>query len=200
MAPRIETRPATPDRWDDLGAVFGSRGDAAWCWCQFFRYGGREWRGSTREVNRERMHDQVFAGAGPPPGVIGYADGEPVGWCAIGPKAAYSRLRRSPVARAVDRPPDSPSDPETVWAVTCFQVSPRARRRGLADALLEGAVALARDHGATLVEGYPVDPSRRSSISSAELYHGPLSVFLRAGFEEVARPYPARAAVRRRLG
>ena len=28
---------ATPERWDDLLAVFGSGGDPAHCWCQWFR-------------------------------------------------------------------------------------------------------------------------------------------------------------------
>jgi GNAT superfamily N-acetyltransferase len=83
-----------------------------------------------------------------------------------------------------------------VWAVTCFVVRVGHRRRGVASALLDGAVDLARRHGAAVVEGYPVDTSARKA-SSAELYHGPLSVFGAAGFTEVARPSPARAVVRR---
>jgi hypothetical protein len=73
------------------------------------------------------------------------------------------------------------------------------RRRGLSSALLTGAVDLARDVGAALVEGYPVDPAVRSPGSAAELYHGVLSVFLRGGFSEVARPQPARPVMRLRL-
>jgi hypothetical protein len=66
----------------------------------------------------------------------------------------------------------------------------------MAGPLLAGAVALARDGGATVVEGYPVDVAVRASTSAAALYHGPLSVFLRAGFAEVARPAPDRPVVR----
>ena len=47
---------------------------------------------------------------------------------------------------------------------------------------------LAREHGATVIEGHPVDVDAKASASAAELYHGPLSVFLGAGFHEVARP------------
>jgi GNAT superfamily N-acetyltransferase len=80
--------------------------------------------------------------------------------------------------------------------VTCFVVRRGARRQGLAGPLLDGAVALARDAGATTVEGYPLDLAVRTSTSAAALYHGPLSVFLRAGFTEVARPAPDRPVVR----
>jgi GNAT superfamily N-acetyltransferase len=84
----------------------------------------------------------------------------------------------------------------TVWAVTCFVVRRPARRRGLAGGLLAGALDLARQGGATMVEGYPIDLAERPRTSSAELYHGPLQVFLRAGFTEVARPTPGRPVVR----
>ena len=59
---------------------------------------------------------------------------------------------------------------------------------------------LAREGGASLVEGYPVDPAVRRPSGAAELYHGVLSVFLAAGFTEVARPQPARPVVRLALG
>ena len=44
-----------------------------------------------------------------------------------------------------------------------------------------------------------MDLAVRGRTSAAELYHGPLSVFLRAGFTEVGRPQPARPVVRLRL-
>jgi GNAT superfamily N-acetyltransferase len=88
------------------------------------------------------------------------------------------------------------SDADGLWAVTCFVVRPGARRHGLATALLDGALTLAWRHGATQIEAYPVDTAV-GTPSSSELYHGPLSVFLRAGFVEVGtRPKPARVVVR----
>lgn len=191
---QLEVEPALPERWDDVVAVMGTRGDAAWCWCQYFRFDARTMRESTRDLNRERLHEQVVADDGPPPGVLAYLEGEPVGWCAVAPKVSYPRLQRSPVTRTTGADP-----PDRTWVVSCFQVRPAARRRGVTTELLEGAIGLARDHDATAVEAYAVDPSRRSSVSSAELFHGPLSLFLRAGFEEVARPYSARVVVRRDL-
>ena len=128
-----------------------------------------------------------------PPGVVGYLDGEPAGWCAVAPRPGYTRLTRSPLLRDLADPPLG--DP-AVWSVTCFVVRRPARRRGLSSVLLAGAVDLAREGGATLVEGYPVDPAVRRPAGAAELFHGVLSVFLAAGFAEVARPQPARPVVR----
>ena len=133
---------------------------------------------------------------GPPPGVLAYRDGEPVGWCAVAPRPTYTRLPRSEVLRGT--PPDE-LDAPAVWAVTCFVVPVAHRRTGVATALLDGAVRLAADGAARAVEGYPVDVAAKARVSSAELFHGPLSTFLAAGFREVRRPRPARPVVRLEL-
>lgn len=178
---------ATPDRWPAVELVMGTRGDPSRCWCQYFHLRGAAWRTSTRASNRAGLRAQVDAGL--PPGVLAYEDDEPAGWCGVGPKRGYPRLAASTVAA-------STGDADGVWAVTCFVVRVGMRRRGIADPLLAGAVDLARRHGARIVEGYPVDPRVRESVSSSELYHGPLGVFERAGFAEVTRPFSGRAVVR----
>jgi len=81
--------------------------------------------------------------------------------------------------------------------VSCFVVRVGHRRKGAAPALLDGAIAHARAHGAKVVEAFPVVAG--PGVSSAELYHGPLSVFESAGFETVARPSEHRAVVRMAL-
>jgi GNAT superfamily N-acetyltransferase len=191
-AERIAVHPSTPDRWDDLVEVFDGPGDPGRCWCQWFFRGAQADRVHA-DRNRAALADQVQQG---PPGVLGYVDGVPQGWAAVAPRPGYTRLTRSALLR--DVPADELGDP-AVWSVTCFAVRRPARRQGLAAALLDGAVELARARGAAVVEGYPVDLAGRKGISSAALYHGPLSVFLRAGFTEVARPAPDRPVVRRRL-
>jgi GNAT superfamily N-acetyltransferase len=188
----VEVRDATAERWDDVVAVFEGPGDPGRCWCQWFYRGGSADR-SRAAANREALRAQVSVG---PPGVLGYLDGVPNGWCAVAPRPTYTRLTRSRLLATV---PEEDLADASVWAVTCFVVRRAARRRGLAGPLLEGAVDLARRGGAAVVEGYPVDPGERPRSSAAELYHGPLSVFLRAGFTEVARPQPARPLVRLRL-
>ena len=187
--------PATAGRWADVETVMGVRGEPSRCWCQFFRQRGSQLREATTATNRAALRVQVCDDP-LPPGVIAYDGDEPVGWCAAAPFGSYPRLVHSPVAATAD---DRDKGRERVWAVTCFVVRVGHRRKGMAAALLGGAVELGRSHGADVVEGYPVDPSARSSVSSSELYHGTVSLFLANGFTEVARPSPGRAVVRRTL-
>jgi GNAT superfamily N-acetyltransferase len=83
-----------------------------------------------------------------------------------------------------------------VWSITCFVVSPGQRRTGVARALLAAGVGHAFAHGATVVEGYPVDPAQRPKAGPADLYHGTLGLFLAAGFGVVSDAVPGRAVVR----
>jgi GNAT superfamily N-acetyltransferase len=184
---RVDIRDATAERWSDLDVVMRGPGDPGRCWCQFFRLTNVGWQ-TTRTADRRAVLAEQAARS-PAPGVLGYVDGEPVGWCAVAPRADYPRLASTRVAQATQ---DGPG----VWAVTCFVVRVGHRRAGVAGQLLEGAVDLARRNGARVVEGYPVDVAVKAKPSASELYHGALSTFLRAGFTEVARRGPARAVVR----
>src|SRR5690242_7615801 len=180
---------ATPERWDDVATVMGTRGDPARCWCQWFRGTNAEWKTGTTATRRMALRAQV--GSGRPPGVLAYDDGVPAGWCAIAPRAEYPRLARSLIGKATP-------DEDGLWSVTCFVVPQRFRRQGLSAVLIGGAVDLARRHGAHSIEAYPIDLAVRTP-SSSELYHGAFHVFLGAGFAEVARPKPDRPTVRLEL-
>ena len=134
---------------------------------------GVDW---SRERNRTVL--EPLAKRRPAPGLIAYADGRAVGWVSVGPREDYVRLERSKVLPRLDEKP--------VWSIVCFVVSKPWRGRGIAAALLDAAVAHAKRHGATLVEGYPVDPSS-GRVSAAAAYMGPLPMFERAGFRVAAR-------------
>jgi GNAT superfamily N-acetyltransferase len=191
------TAPATPDRWEDVVSVMGLRGDPSWCWCQHFRFRGKEWAETTTAGNRDQLRRQVAAGP-PAPGVVAYRGGEPVGWCAVGPKQVYPRLMASRIS-SPGIGSAGPADTAGTWAVSCFVVIRQQRRSGVSAELLGAAVKYAAANGAKAVEGYPVDPSAKKSVSGAALFHGALSVFLAAGFTEVHRPIPARVLVRKQL-
>jgi len=125
------------------------------------------------------------------PGILAYAGGEPVGWCALAPRADYPRIERS---RLFGR--DEP--PRGTWSVVCFFVARPHRRQGLSVRLLEAAAAHARAHGASVLEGYPVEPVKPTADAFA--WTGCASAFRAAGFSEVARPSPTRPLMRRALG
>jgi ribosomal protein S18 acetylase RimI-like enzyme len=90
-----------------------------------------------------------------------------------------------------------PVDDQPVWSVICFVVPGEQRGQGVAHALLRGAIAYAREQGATLLEAYPMDRAARSKDET--MWFGALSMYARAGFEEVARRKPARPVVRLQL-
>jgi GNAT superfamily N-acetyltransferase len=190
MTDEVVTESVDASTWDELQTVFGTKGDPAGCWCQWFKLSRSDWEAATREDTQALLHAQVEAGS---PGVIARIDGEPVGWAAVEPFSAYPALGRSPITRRKE------GDPDDVWAVTCFVVRLEYRKRGVARALLAGAVEHARERSATVVEGYPVDPEVRPSLSAAERYHGTVSLFRAGGFEEVRRPSATRAIMRRTL-
>lgn len=186
----VRVAPATPERWDDVQTVFGTRGDPSWCWCQFFVTTGRGYEESP-ESNREALRCQLDADV--PPGLLAYAGDEPVGWLQVGPRAMFPRVTTNGATAGLDA--------AGVWRCTCFVVRVGHRRRGIAEALLAGAVAYAREHGAEMLEGHPVDlAARESKPTSANLYHGTASMFARAGFAEVLRTRPDRPVMRLRLG
>lgn len=197
-AHHLAVRPLTPERLPDLAALFGQGGDPKWCWCAYFRLRSVDFSTGSAEANREVLEEatHALANQGRAPGLIAYRDGEAVGWVSLGPRADYERLGHSRIL--------APLDDRPVWSIVCFVVARRARRQGIANALLDAAVEYARQHGATLLEAYPVDAGGER-IPAANAYRGTLAMFERAGFEVVARrranrASPERPIVRRLLG
>jgi GNAT superfamily N-acetyltransferase len=186
-SPRITFRPLVPGRLADLEALFGPRGACAGCWCMWWKTTRPEFERGKGEGNREAMRRQVRDGV--VPGLLAYDAEGPVGWCAVEPRSAYGRLARSRTL--------APIDDEPVWSITCFFVARRARHTGLTQALLAAAASHARRSGASVVEGYTVDP--RGATADAWLYTGLASTFEREGFAEVARRSPTRPVVRKSL-
>jgi len=139
------------------------------------------------QANRAAL--RALVDSGHPPGLIGYDAKVPLGWISLGPRPEFARLRRSPVMKPVDELP--------VWSIVCFVVPAAQRGRGVARALLQGAIAYARKHGAQWLEAYPVDRPTRSKDD--QMWFGAKSMYDKAGFREVARRKPQRPVLRLRL-
>jgi ribosomal protein S18 acetylase RimI-like enzyme len=176
----LEIHPLTPDRLPDLAALFAEGGDPKRCWCAFFRVRNADvvtWDAKSNRAVLEQAVDATGA-EGRSPGLIAYRDASAVGWVSLGPRDDYARLQASKVL--------GPLDDKPVWSIVCFVVSRRARRQGVARALLDAAIAYARERGATLLEAYPVETGG-DRMPSANLYKGTLAMFERAGFTVVER-------------
>lgn len=169
----IEVRPAT--EFDDVAALVGPKKPTSnVCFCLSYRIGNKEnnaLRGAARaERVRELCHQD------PPPGVIAYLEGEPVGWAAVHPRrdTSFARNRLIPHVDELD-----------VWSLWCFRVRPGYRKQGVTHALIEGAVAYARERGAPAIEGYPVD-NGGDAVNLTMAYVGTRALFESAGFEKAA--------------
>jgi len=181
----IEVRPATPERWPDLVELFERRGPrggrrntpAYGCWCMYWRDRALE----HGEPKKRAMGELVRGGR--EPGLLAYEDGSPVGWIAVAPRDEFGAIVVSPQYGPRD-------DDVDVWSIVCFVVDRPARRRGVATAMLDAAVAHAFARGAVSVEAYPHVSDSRDYMGSAEL-------FARAGFERL-RDANKRTVVRRR--
>ena len=169
----IEVRPATV--FDDVKALVGPRRpDATVCWCLSYRIPAKQ-NVALRGLERGELARQLV-GEDPPPGVLAYDGGEPVGWAAVHPRAdtSFARNRRIPHV-----------DTQDVWSVWCFRVRPGHRGTGIAHHLLAGAVDMARSCGAPAVEGYPVD-NGGSKVDLTMAYVGTRKLFEDAGFAKAA--------------
>ncbi len=196
--PEITIVPGNGASWEDLQAVFGTRGDPSRCYCQRYKMQPREsWASVGQKELAFRLRTQTECGhpeSGTTSGLVAFLNGEPAGWCAVEPRTSYARLllkTRVPWAgRAEDKSDDS------VWAVTCFVTRTGFRRQGISRALASAAVDFARRRGARSLEGYPMIVEAGQEVLLGELHVGRRSIFAAAGFTEVSRPSLRRAVMR----
>ena len=93
----------------DVEAVFGTKGDPAHCWCQWYKIPGSDWRQVRRRGAARSPRGAAARRRRRGPGLLAYDGDTPVGWCAVEPRAepppappqhhrrrrhARSRLRR----------------------------------------------------------------------------------------------------------
>jgi GNAT superfamily N-acetyltransferase len=182
----LEFHPLTLKRWKDLENLFGERGACGGCWCMWWRLKRSEFERQKGKKNKAALKKIVRSGQ--VPGIIAYSDGEPVGWCSIGPRETYPALERSRVLKRIDDKP--------VWSIICLFVARPFRKKGVSAEMLRAAVAFAKRKGARIVEGYPIEP-KKGRWPDAFVWTGLPSAYLKAGFKEVHRGSPTRPIMRR---
>jgi len=171
----IEIKPATRARFDDVATMLGPKNPtSSVCWCLSHRLDSkinRELIGPARGEYVRQLTGRRIA-----PGVLAYEGGEVVGWAAVAPRSGLPFERSTKIPHVDDLP---------VWSVWCIRVRPGHRGKGIAFALLRGAVDYAASKGAPAVEGYPVD-NKGQKVDLTMAFVGTRSLFEKVGFTKAA--------------
>jgi len=141
------------------------------------------------EGNRKALKKIVDSGE--VPGILAYANDEPIGWCSVATRESYPALERSRVLKRVDNKP--------VWSIVCFFVAKQFRHKGVTVPLLRAAIEYVKEQGGKIVEGYPVEP-KKGYTPDAFAYTGLASAFRKVGFVEVLRRSETRPIMWYRIG
>jgi GNAT superfamily N-acetyltransferase len=167
MAARLIFRPVTKASWADFEALFEAPGGPKYCWCMAWRASPAEIRASEGQSRKPLLEARVVNGT--TIGLIGYLDDQPVAWVSVAPRDTYRELG-GPEAVEGDQ----------VWSLACMYVRRKLRGMGLGHELIAAAATFAREHGATVLEAYPVDPA-----SPSYRFMGFVPAFEAAGFTEL---------------
>jgi GNAT superfamily N-acetyltransferase len=177
----ISIRSASDVPWADVERVFATPGDPRTCWCRYFKLTGAQWTATDVAARAAALREDTRR-ADPTPGLVAFVDDEPAGWVAVEPRVNLPRLSRS---RVVAAGMAVPFDDASVWSIVCFVVRREFRGQGLARELVRAAVDHARSSGATTIEAYPIEPALVKGSPAGSMYHGTVSMFRAAGFDEI---------------
>lgn len=170
--------------FDDV--AFTDNPEWASCYCLFFHFPGslEEWMSRKKEDNR---NDAVnFIREGRMQGYLAYFDDSPIGWCNVNSKNHFAALARDEELKT--------TDDDSIASIVCFLVAPGFRNKSVAGRLLKRVCEDYKDKGYQYLEAYP----RTRAKSAAENYHGPLSLYIKHGFE-VFKEYKNYRIVRKKL-
>ncbi len=182
----LTIEPLGRNNWEKFVQLFGSRGACGNCWCMFYRLKKQDFeKGKENQGNRKAMKKLVWQGR--PAGVIGFADSEPVAWCAFAPREDFLKIENSRVHKRIDDEP--------VWSVPCFFVARKFRNQGVSVKMLEALIKYAKKGKIKIIEAYPVIPAR-GRLPDAFAWVGLYKSFARVGFKVVDRTSKNRPMVR----
>lgn len=182
---KIIVSPLTTDNWKDFEKLFGPRGACAGCWCMYWRLPKKTWKENQGAGNKKKI--KHLAGKGIFTGLLAYVDGEPAGWCSLGPREDFPVLEKSKTLGRVDALP--------VWSIVCFFIHKDYRKKGVSEMILGKVVDFARKKKIKILEGYPVVPNKEN-YPDTFAYTGFYNSFVRAGFKEAIRRSPTRPVMR----
>jgi GNAT superfamily N-acetyltransferase len=188
-SPELEISPASAQHASGLKQLFASNGYG--CYCRLWHFDGtaREWlaRCSQRpEENAAECEQALVAGSPEMTGMVASRGDEIVGWLKLAPAEVAGKLYGQRLYKDL---PCFSGDRRGIYCVGCLLVREDQRHRGVARALLTGAIEHAQRSGARALEALPRSDRDAADVS---LMMGPTQLFLDAGFQVVHdfEPYP----------
>ncbi len=175
---KCSIRPLSPELLDDYLSFFDhdafcDNSDWQSCYCAYYHCYSpareREWEERTAEENRAMVCELIRAGR--MRGYLAFVGAKAVGWCHAAPRVDLPLLRD-----IFDLPRD---DAGGIGSIVCFVVAKGHRRQGIGRQLLDAACQGFRAMGLSCAEAYP----RTGRETDAENCHGPLAMYLAAGFQ-----------------
>ena len=159
----------------ERGIAFADNPQWAKCYCHYYQVPKSiRWASLSAPQNRTAMRARIEVGE--MEGFLAYDGGEVVGWVNAQPRHKLPHC----FARLGISPTPLPCAPFEAAAIVCFVIAPTQRRRGIARALLRGALESFAVRGFKLVDAFPFKAG--DSELAADHYHGPLPIFFDAGF------------------
>ena len=175
----------------ERGPAFADNPGWAKCYCHFYHLPRAiAWTRLDGAANRTAMAARIDAAE--MDGFLAYADGEVVGWLNAQPQ---HKLAHCAARMGISAPPQDVASCLAA-AVVCFVIAPEWRRRGVARALLAGALASFAARGIRVVDAFPF---KAAGTASTDHYHGPKALFVDAGFEVLSERRDL-TVMRKRLG
>lgn len=186
---------AGPEHLRSLLALFEAASSP--CYCRFFHFEGTNnaWleRCALRvDENKSDFSKALCEGHAEARGVVALtpdSQGEAmvIGWLKVAPLSVMSKAYER---RLYKNLPCFEGDRTGVFTIGCALVHPGYRHRGVARALVGGAIQIAPSWGARALEAFPRRP--KDPVSDEELWTGPINAFAEHGFVEVNsfEPYP----------
>ncbi|HZQ61514.1 MAG TPA: GNAT family N-acetyltransferase [Casimicrobiaceae bacterium] len=182
----LSIEPLSPSRRDDFlrffdherGVAFADNPQWAKCYCHYYHVPATiDWETFDAATNRIAMASRIEVGE--MEGFLAYAADEVVGWINAQP---LHKLRHCWERLGLEAPATSLPE-SSMAAIVCFVIAPAWRRRGVARALLQAALASFATRGLQRVYAFPFRREPGTQTPSAH-YHGPEALFRECGFVE----------------
>lgn len=173
----VVVRDVTPDLVSEYQHFFDEvafRDYPAWrdCYCFDTHQTESDEEAAMRTAADNRRDMSASIQQGKVTALLAFAGNQPVGWCNYG--------ETTHLAGVMKRFKLEPAGLEGVGSVACFVIASPYRGHGVASKLLDAAIERLRARGLRAIEAYP---PRGGDDSPQSNFRGPLSMYVRAGFE-----------------